>query len=75
MFTQRCKQHFTITLFRQPIFTSKTYNHLVTYNRASAYDNLRLYDSRDGITNMTGQYMRSDKELQSFPYITDFTFL
>ena len=75
MFTQLCKQHFTITLFRQPIFTLKTYNHPVTYNRASAYDNLRLYDSRDGITNMTGQYMRSDGELQSFPYIIDFTFL
>ena len=24
MFTQLCKQHFTITLFRQLIFTSKT---------------------------------------------------
>ena len=36
MFTQLCIQHFTITLFRQPIFTSKTYNHAVTYNHVSA---------------------------------------
>ena len=41
MFTQLCKQHFTITLFQQPIFTSKTYNHAVTYNHASADDNLQ----------------------------------
>ena len=42
MFKQLCKGHFTLTLFRQPIFTSKNYNHAVTYNHASADDNLRL---------------------------------
>ena len=39
MFKQLCKQHYPI-LFRQPIFTSKTYNHAVTYNSTSADDNL-----------------------------------
>ena len=43
MFKQVCKQHFPIILFRQPIFTSKTYNHAVTYNHASADGNLPLY--------------------------------
>ena len=41
MFKQLCKQHFPIILFRQPMFTSKTYNHAVTYNHASANGNLR----------------------------------
>ena len=41
MFTQLCKQHFTVTLFWQPFFRSKTNNHVVTYNHASADDNLR----------------------------------
>ena len=42
MFKQLCK-HFPLTLrIRQPIFTSKTYNHAVTYNHANADDNLRL---------------------------------
>ena len=43
MFTQLCKQHFPIILFRQPIFTSKTYNHAVTYNHASADGNLQNF--------------------------------
>ena len=30
-------------LFRQPIFTPKTYNHAVTYNHASADDNLQIH--------------------------------
>ena len=41
MSKQICKQHFPITLFRQPIFTSKTYNHAATYNHTSADGNLR----------------------------------
>ena len=41
MFEQLCKQHFPMILFRQPIFTSKTYNHAVTYNHASADGNLQ----------------------------------
>ena len=41
MFKQLCKQHFPIILFRQPIFTSKTYSHAVTYNHASADGNLQ----------------------------------
>ena len=40
MFEQLCKQHFSIILFRQPIFTSKTYSHAVTYNYASTDGNL-----------------------------------
>ena len=40
MFRQLCKQHLPITLFGQPIFTSKTYNHAVTHNHASADDDL-----------------------------------
>ena len=36
MFKQLCKQHLPIRLFRQPIFMSKTYNHAVTCNHASA---------------------------------------
>ena len=40
MFKQLCKQHFPIILFPQPIFTSKTYKHVVTYNHASADGNL-----------------------------------
>ena len=43
MFKQLCKQHFPIILFRQPIFTSKTYIHAVTYNHASADGNLRHF--------------------------------
>ena len=42
MFKQLCKQHFPIILFQQPIFTSKTYDHAVTYNQASAHVNLRI---------------------------------
>ena len=44
VFTQLCNQHSTIKLFRQPIFTSKTYNHAVNYNHVSADGNLRIYD-------------------------------
>ena len=43
MFKQLCKQYFPIILFRQPIFTSKTYSHAVTYNHASADSNLPLF--------------------------------
>ena len=39
MFKQLCKHN----LFRQPIFTPKTYNHAVTYNHASADGNLRNF--------------------------------
>ena len=35
-----CKQHFPIMLFRQPIFTWKTFNHTATYDHASADSNL-----------------------------------
>ena len=38
MFKQLCKHY----VFRQPIFTWKTYNHAVTYNHASADGNLPL---------------------------------
>ena len=41
MFKQ-LRKHFPLTLrIRQPIFTSKTYNHAVTYNHASADGNLQ----------------------------------
>ena len=43
MFTQLCKQHLPIVLFRQPIFTSKIYNHVVTYDHASADDSLQIF--------------------------------
>ena len=45
MFKQLCKQRFPIILFPQPIFTSKTYKHEVTYNHASAGGNLQLFNS------------------------------
>ena len=45
MFKQLCKQHFSIILFRQPIFTSKTYKHAVPYNHGSADGNLPSYGS------------------------------
>ena len=38
MFKQLCKQHY---VFRRSIFTRKTYNHVVPYNRASADGNLQ----------------------------------
>ena len=52
MFKQLCKQHFPIILFRQPTFTSKTYNHAVTYNHASADGNLQN-DATTATTNMS----------------------
>ena len=39
MFKQLCKHY----VFRQPIFTWKTYNHAVTYNHGSADGNLRYF--------------------------------
>ena len=33
-------------LFRQPIFTSKTYNHTLTYNHASADGNLPYFHEK-----------------------------
>ena len=54
MFEQLCKQNFPITLFRQPIFTSKTYNHAVTYNHTSADGNLQFFVTKKVIKKQTG---------------------
>ena len=54
MFKHLCKHHY---VSRQPIFTSKTYNHVVTYNHASADGNLQKIEYPwTNRTYFNGQY-------------------